>query len=275
MIWGEWISVAPPIVWVALLLPTAFRLRSWTAVAFLAGFLLIFTEWPRGRAENARPPNGVRLISWNIGAGNANYVTPLKAYQPDIVLIQEGMKPLEPWEGFKWYGTPDPAVLARFPAKILPTEKVGLWTEPQLLLVDIRGKSLIVANVRLMLPSVIIQIVNPLSENPAENYQARLEQYGKLANLLKSAAEKTGTRSIILAGDFNLPATMPSLDPLRHFLRDAWLTAGSGWGATVPEFLPLSRLDQVWVSKDVQPLSVKAVTLAGSDHRGLVVDLEI
>ena len=273
-IWGEWISVAPPIVWVVLLLPTAFRLRSWTATGFLAGLLVTFTEWPRPRAENGRPANSVRLVSWNIGAGNTNYLAPLRAYQPDIVLIQEGMKPLEPWEGFKWYGTPDPSVLTRFPAEILPTEKVGPWTEPQLLLLDIRGKSLIVANVRLMLPSVIMQIVHPLSENPVGNYKTRLEQYGKLAKLLKSTAEKTGTRSIILAGDFNLPATMPSLDPLREFLRDAWLAAGSGWGATVPEFLPLSRVDQVWVSKDVQLLSVKAVALAGSDHRGLIVDLE-
>lgn len=274
-VWGAWISVAPSIVWVVLLIPTAIRLRSWTAAIFLAVFLLTTTEWPRLEHEEGDPDDTVRLVSWNIGAGNTHYLDELKAYEPDIILIQEGMKPGEVWEGFEWYGTPDPGALMRFPGKVLPTEKVGPWTEPQLLLVNIRGQMVIVANVRLMLPSAVIQLVNPLSENPFKNHCARVEQYGKLTKLLRTTADNSGTSSIILAGDFNVPARMRSLKPIRSFLRDAWQVAGSGWGPTVPGFLPFSRVDHVWVSHDIQPVSIRAVRLGGSDHRGLVVDLKI
>ncbi len=272
---GAWLSIAPPIVWVVLLLPSAIRTRSWIAGALLAAFLLFNTEWPRFRCETSTGQETIRLISWNIGAGNTNYLEPMVPYEPDIVLIQEGMKPPEIWEGFEWYGTLDPCVLTRFPAKVLPTQKVGPWTEPQLLLVEISGKSVLVANVRLMLPSAVIQMVNPFEENPIENYRARIGQYDHLAKLLQSTARETGAHSIILAGDFNVPARLPSLDPFRTFLADAWLAAGSGWGPTVPEFLPLSRVDQVWISDDIRPVCIRTVALAGSDHRGLVAELEI
>lgn len=76
----------------------------------------------------------------------------------------------------------------------------------------------------------------------------------------------------ILAGDFNVPARMPSLAPLREFLRDAWRAAGHGWGATMPEFLPLSRIDHVWVSENIEVVSVRVRRLPGSDHRAVIVD---
>ena len=60
---------------------------------------------------------------------------------------------------------------------------------------------------------------------------------------------------------------MPSLDPLRGFLQDAWLAAGTGWGATMREDLPLVRIDQVWLSSEIEPIAVRVVRLAGSDIR--------
>jgi endonuclease/exonuclease/phosphatase family metal-dependent hydrolase len=55
---------------------------------------------------------------------------------------------------------------------------------------------------------------------------------------------------------------MPSLAPLRGFLQDAWRASGSGWGATVPEFLPLARIDHIWVSREIEPISVVDIHLA-------------
>ena len=101
----------------------------------------------------------------------------------------------------------------------------------------------------------VIQLVAPLEERPIENYRARTAQ-------IKADA-------IIIAGDFNVPARMQSLAPLRESLRDAWQVAGSGWGATVPEFLPLTRIDHVWVSESIEVVSVRVRRLAGSDHRAV------
>jgi endonuclease/exonuclease/phosphatase (EEP) superfamily protein YafD len=271
-IWGEWISVAPPVVWGVLLLPSVVRLRSWLLFSFLVSFVALASEWPQMGAK-ATPSETIRVVTWNIGAGNKGWAEAVMKLEPDIVLAQESMKPVAVADGFHWYGALDPGTLSRFPAERLPTERVGPWTDPQLLLMEIQGRKVLVANVRLMLPSVVIQLVDPLEENPLENYRARTAQYEKLAKLLQSTAERTGATAILLAGDFNIPAQMPSLDPIRGFLHDAWRMSGSGWGATVPEFLPLTRVDQLWLSREIEPVSVRVVRIEGSDHRAVVADL--
>lgn len=272
-LWGAWITVAPPLVWVVLLLPTAVRLRSVAFAFCLVGFAAITMEWPRSPSSGHGSEDTIRVLSWNIGAGNSAWAESAQEHTPDIVLVQEGMKPLTVWDGYHWYGTPDPGALLRVPAEILPTEKIGPWTEPQLLLTEIRGKKILIANVRMMLPSVVIQLVNPFGESPTENYRARVEQYQKLATLLERTAATVDADAILLAGDFNVPARMPSLDPLRAILDDAWLTAGEGWGATVPEFLPLTRIDQLWLSPEIQPTALRVVRIEGSDHRAVIADL--
>ncbi len=272
-IWGEWISVAPPAIWGVLLLPSGVRLRSWVLLAFITSFLVLASEWPQIGASAAPSSQTIRVVTWNIGAGNIGWAEAVKELKPDIVLVQEGMKPATIEEGFHWYGTLDPGTLSRFPAEVLPTESVGPWTDPQLLLMEIHGRKVLVANVRLMLPSIVIQLVDPFYENPSQNYRARIGQYGKLASLLESTARSTEAEAILLAGDFNVPAHMPSLAPLRRFLQDSWRASGSGWGATVPEFLPLTRIDQLWLSREIEPVSVRVVRVEGSDHRAVVADL--
>jgi endonuclease/exonuclease/phosphatase (EEP) superfamily protein YafD len=274
-LWGEWISAAPPVVWAVLLLPSVVRLRSWTLLVAVASFILITSEWPRLGAGGAPPSDGIRVVSWNIGAGNRGWSEAVMRLEPDIVFVQESTKPVAIEAGFHWYGAIDPGTLSRFPADVLPTEKVGPWTDPQLLLMEIGGRKVLVANVRLMLPSVVIQLVNPFEEDPRENYRARVAQYEKLAQLLRSTAERTGAKAILLAGDFNVPARMPSLEPFRSFLRDAWRESGSGWGGTVPEFLPLARVDQIWLSREFQPVSVRVVPIEGSDHRAVVAEVTL
>jgi hypothetical protein len=272
-IWGEWVSVAPPVVWGVLLLPSVVRLRSRILLVALVAFLALTSEWPRFGGENTKSTETIRVVSWNIGAGNATWAESVMRLEPDIVLAQESMKPVAIEDGYHWYGTLDPGTLSRFPAEVLPTEKVGPWLDPQLLLMEVQGRKVLVVNVRLMLPSVVIQLVNPLEENPVENYEARVGQYEKLAKLLQSTAERTGADAIVLAGDFNVPAETASLEPLREFLSDTWRVAGSGFGATVPEFLPLARVDQIWVSREIRAVSVRVVRVEGSDHRAVVADV--
>ena len=272
-VWGESISVAPPAVWGVLLLPSIVRLRSWTLLAFVALFLLVASEWPRMGTSVAPRDQTIRVVTWNIGAGNKDWATAVRRLEPDIVLAQESMKPGAIDEGFQWYGTLDPGTLSRFPTEVLETGRIGPWTDPQLLLMEIHGRRVLVANVRMMLPSVVIQLVDPLHERPLVNYQARIAQYENLARLVKSTAERTRADAILLGGDFNIPANAPSLAPLRDFLSDSWLRSGSGWGATVPEFFPLTRIDQLWISGGLQPVSVRVVRVEGSDHRAVIAEL--
>ena len=188
-LWGEWISVAPPALWGVLLLPSAVRLRSFVLLGALGAFLAVTSEWPRFGAGEAFSLETIRVVSWNIGAGNGAWADAVMQVDPDIVLVQEGVKPVAIEDGFHWYGTLDPGTLSRFPAEVLPTEKVGPWVDPQLLLMEIRGRKVLVANVRLMLPSVVIQLVDPLGVSVCQccagtnrrSHRVALVQAGRLA----------------------------------------------------------------------------------------------
>jgi hypothetical protein len=124
-IWGEWISVAPPVVWAVLLLPSVVRLRSWTLLAFVTLFLLGTSEWPRIGGRKAPPAQTIRVVTWNIGAGNKDWAQAVRRLTPDIVLAQESMKPAAIDEGFRWYGGLDPGTLSRFPAEVLESRRIG------------------------------------------------------------------------------------------------------------------------------------------------------
>ena len=115
--WGAWITVWPPVVWGFVLLPFMIRVRTWVPPVLLILFLVSTTEWPRLLIAREPSDSSLRLISWNIGAGNRNWLEGLESYEPDIVLVQENFPPPESWDGFEWHRTFDPAILSRFPVE--------------------------------------------------------------------------------------------------------------------------------------------------------------
>ena len=77
--------------------------------------------------------------------------------------------------------------------------------------------------------------------------------------------------SCLYGGDVSILAR----GKLTRRFSDAFLTAGSGWGATGTNEYPLFRVDQVWVSNSLQPVSVMAKKTLHSDHQMVVCDLVI
>ena len=101
---------------------------------------------------------------------------------------------------------------------------------------------------------------------------AALGQFTRLRDLIRETLKRAATSSAVLCGDFNSPGGIQSGAPLRSIMRDAWPEGGRGWGATMPSWLPLSRIDQCWVTPDIEVVSA-VVRKGDSDHRRLVVDL--
>ncbi len=126
-----------------------------------------------------------------------------------------------------------------------------------------------------MLPSIVTWVAGGFDGNPRLGYEARTSQYQLLAALLEETRLSRSIDTVILAGDFNAPARMASLDPLRSFLMDAWRRGGRGYGATATAELPLARIDHCWVSEDVVVSSAEVRRMPVSDHRLLVVDLDL
>ncbi|MEI4272765.1 endonuclease/exonuclease/phosphatase family protein [Klenkia sp. LSe6-5] len=94
-------------------------------------------------------------------------------------------------------------------------------------------------------------------------------------------------RPAVVAGDLNCAATATELVPLRARLADAWGRAGRRrdqgrrwqlWnrdaGLTHPARRPRLRIDQVWVTPEVQVVGAAVLDGSGcSDHHPLQVDL--
>lgn len=272
--WGEWLTIWPSIGWLVLLLPAALRARSVPALLSLGLLTALTVEWPRWPAHRAEK-RALRLVVWNVASetGLAERVVDL---EPDVVMVQESMPLRSLPAGYTWHQAFDPAVLSRLPVEPLPSRPIGPWTPPQLLLVTLATRErLLLANVRLVLPTPVVQLASFPGESGARPHQVRVEQFPRLRRLLEETAQKHGVRGIVLAGDFNTPGDARSLDALKPLLRDAWPEAGRGWGATAPAFLPLARIDQCWVSDVLVPLKLEVLARPGSDHRLLVVDLAV
>ena len=272
--WGEWITIWPSVLWAVVFLPNMLWKRTWFAIALMVIFVLTITEIPvRWKAPPTANGEKIRIAIWNV-CGNPDAISALRRYEPDIVLLQESSGPNNLWPGYHWIGSFDPGTLSRFPIKQLPTKKIGRWQEPQLLKLTLAsGRKVLLCNVRLMLPGCVLQMVTPFDENPILNHRIRVEQYQRLAEIINETSSNMGIKSVILCGDFNVPANVRSLGPIRNILEDPWKTAGVGWGGTAPEFFPLVRIDQCWISKDISATRIEVLDVKGSDHRPILVDL--
>ncbi len=295
--WGECVTVWPPFGWCFLLLPRlgllAWR-RRWVelglSVAVMVVFLGLTTEWKSlfrpAPGETARLDESrhrgegtvLRVVSWNVAGGSE--LGDLEPLDPDLCLFQEcgfGRVALSgPWAGYQYVSGLDPATLSRHPVTPLPTRKVGPWVEPQILRLSLpAGQTVVVANVRLVLPTLVVAVAN--LEGPRGLYRAHEErrgQYVRLAELLAETMEREQSRLAILCGDFNTPGGARSLEPLGVSLQDVWPRSGLGWGGTMTADFPVSRIDQCWVSPSIRPLRAW-VRRGESDHRMLVVDLHL
>ena len=300
--WGEWLTIWPPLGWAVLFTVRALILwlEGWRSTSLATvGLSLVFLAVTEEPASLLRRPNQaviaeletrrltregegpvpLRVVSWNV-AGRAP-LDELQVLDPDIAILQEiggvaaAMKGSGHWKGFHWSSAFDPGTLSRYPAQVIETAKVGPWTAPQLLVVTLpNGNRLLVANVRLVLPAIVVSVAS-LGDfgNVVRGHRDRVDQFPRLVELLRTAAARHDADAILLAGDFNTPGGMPSLRPLKALLRDVWSQGGTGWGGTMTADMPVSRIDQCWVSDGIRVASARVRAGKASDHRMLVVDL--
>jgi endonuclease/exonuclease/phosphatase (EEP) superfamily protein YafD len=302
--WSECLAIWPPLLWVlpplacglvARLLGGGPWLRAVLAATAVA--LLVTVEWRSllrradadqvERWEAARSGGGasgplaLRVVTWNVS--RERVLPRLSPLRPDLCLFQESAAPSREdlahpsWSGHVWHGGDDPGTLSRWPATVLPTEKVGPWTPPLLLRVDAPGdRRILVANARLVLPELVLAAVSPSDPHDLiEGHRRRVAQYDKLAALLARTEAAERPSAVVLCGDFNIPANAASLAPLRRTYLDVWAGGGLGWGGTMGEDLPLARIDQCWVSSGVGIVRARVNRGQPSDHRMLVADLLI
>jgi endonuclease/exonuclease/phosphatase (EEP) superfamily protein YafD len=93
---------------------------------------------------------------------------------------------------------------------------------------------------------------------------------------LLDIVRRMGSRSFIVAGDFNSTPDSDLATRMRDLADDAWEAAGRGFGFTWPNGLfpyPPIRIDHVFLSRDFGVLAARVGEGAGSDHRPVMADV--
>ena len=300
--WWVWFW-APVVVGVWLILPRAGH--GWRTAALLGAigaFVLLFSEaiyfvrpddeaaramFARSHKESfgnpghGRPAPGgglpLRIVTWNTGgAGSGAVVAALARQAPDLVFLQEvsGAEAEYGWgvagpefSGYDYAAAPDCGLLTRFPVKRrvahgLPEGYAGALAAE----LDLPGsRTLTCFNVHMPLYPLRLSIHRGAVRREAR--EAVRARQAAITNLAREVRAALARGPVIVAGDWNTPAYAGSLRVLRDLLEDAFALAGSGWGNTMTNAFPVSRIDIMYVSSEFEVVHCAAYPAPASDHR--------
>ena len=282
------LTILPAWAWLGLALPGLLLLRRRHpahSILFLAAwiaFLGLHAEEirsvPRGWISPVRerkPPDALRLVSFNCGGGQPAALLELESLDADIVFLQEP-PPRRDVEAFlrKTFGAGgdlvydlDTAILARGTLTNARQGDSRLFYSHAIAHLP-AGEEIHLISLRLPTGNVRIDLWNP--DCWSIHRRHRRSQIGQMRRI---AAEWPDARSLIVAGDFNAPQGDKVFSLLPGALRDAFSVSGKGIGNTILNEIPVLRIDQIWVSRDFVPLQSFARRSQASDHRLVVGDI--
>ncbi|MFW6721623.1 endonuclease/exonuclease/phosphatase family protein [Streptomyces sp. MAR4 CNY-716] len=263
---------------VGLLLMIAARSRTGTVWALVA---VTATGWfVRPYESAADPPSSppeaeFSLLTANLRFGDA---TPalrdaLREYEPDIALVQE-------CDTRCVAALRAPELRAAYPYRVVdggdPAEgSAVLSTYPLTREPGVRGTlSMPAATARIAGERVRLQVVHPMPPTPGSMDAWRTE-----LGYLRDAAAERGTAPTVFGGDFNSSQDHEAFrDILDTGLRDSAMLLGRSRTPTWPaSTTPLfgTQIDHVLVSDRLSPAGIEFPELAGTDHRAVLVELQL
>ncbi len=278
------------IAWLVLIV--TLRRKNWKRKAVWAGLwlipVLIFSqEWISiGRGLfSGTPAHSLRVVSLNCLGGSFESAKEVAPFKPDIMLFQESPSQLELQsfatqmfgvEGFAFAG-PDCSVVAHGKNPVhyelsVPGRPVSNATAVLLELSS--GQKLLAVSLRLQPPLFDLSFFSPECWTAyAENRRLRRQELADLRRTIDSLKLPEDVL-VIFGGDFNTPPDPSVQNVLRPWLEDSFDKAGVGWGNTAVNQYPLVRIDQVWHSKELTPVSVRTKATENSDHRMVIADFQ-
>lgn len=135
-----------------------------------------------------------------------------------------------------------------------------------------------------------VHLANPIGDERHDGRFSMLRRYnstfrdGELQWLIQETASLD--KPFIVAGDFNIAAGSRPYRAFPAFWRDAFATAGEGFGHTFPSPLhegdgrfaipiPLIRIDYILTSRQIQAVDAWTEETVGADHFAVLSDLEL
>lgn len=249
----------------------------------LLGGILWFAPFffPKSQMET---DDAIRLVSFNFYPQNQQIEAAtnwLLEQDADLIFLQDIPQPLPALEAAYPYHEYNPSdaglvVFSRFP--ILTSNEFQLVdaSYQQRLILDIEGQSIIFYNLHLLMP---------LNEREEDFLLLRYDESRRnqqIAELIASATAET--LPLMLVGDFNMSEWSPVYQSLASHYQDAFRQVSWGLGASwpageseeLPNFLPpLTRLDYLWLSPELEALSLSTGIALGSDHLPLIAEFRM
>jgi len=233
-----------------------------------------------GEREPFQPGGTLRVVTLNCAtrAESAREVIP---FCPDVVLLQESPSRRDTEELARQLYGPDAALLWGVDASLIARGRIvaahgspaagGDFARARVRLAS--GTEVEVLSLRLLPQPFSLDLWSPKCwTDYAESRRSRRAQLCRIVKQLDSVALEV---PVILGGDFNAPPGDAVFRLLRPRFADAFRRAGIGWGNTITNDRPISRIDQIWTSAPLQPSAVFARKTRNSDHRMVVCDLRL
>jgi endonuclease/exonuclease/phosphatase family metal-dependent hydrolase len=259
--------------------------------------LVLFLAFVLASAVTAAQPAALRVMTWNIAAGNgdlARIAEVIRTAAPDIVALQEVDVHWQERSGFAdqiarlaestgmqgrfapIYRLPGAAgqpprefgvaILSRHPIlefrnHVIPrlsTQTTATEPEP---LPGFLDATIGVGAAR-------IRVFNTHLDYRADR-RVRDLQVAAMVELMSTA-----NGPALLAGDLNAPPAAPELAPLFQRWKDVWSVA-AGEGFTYPAAAPVRRIDYILVSDSLRAVSARTLDTQASDHRPVIAEMSV
>lgn len=260
------------------------RMLAIVGVVLLAATTVVQMSWYFfGSPKHLDRAAEVRMLASNIRYGRAEPrgFVELASRNADVVSVVE-LTP-EAVEGFKQAGIDE-----TFPYSYLRPGAgaggIGIWSRYPISPLTAPAHRAGMPAARIALPGVeaepivaAVHVYSPLAgdQNTIEDWNHSMA--GAKAQL-DSFAREAGPAAVLVGGDYNATPNMRQFrDLLTNGYRDAVEQTGPGFGPTFKADIalpPVITIDHV-LTRNAAASSVKAITVDGSDHRSLLVTVQV
>ncbi|MFM7260495.1 MAG: endonuclease/exonuclease/phosphatase family protein [bacterium] len=244
------------------------RLVRWSiaALCVFAWTLLGMWGFPKSRAEGS-----IRLVHWNPADLASEFAVDaalqLRHLEPDVLVVTDCGTPLarEISQSFGSAG-----YTMAIAGKFLVCARGAIGDAQPIVAARDRYISRIRCETRL--GPIQIEAVDLPSRTTLPRYHA----LRSLRADLHAAREERGlSEPDLLCGDFNVPRGSASLDLLAPDAREAFDSAGVGWGASYPRPWSFLGIDLTLVRAPWRPVRSEIIDFGCGRHRGQIVDLVV
>jgi Endonuclease/Exonuclease/phosphatase family len=211
---------------------------------------------------------------------HGNPVDDLGEWKPDIILLQQVLphrvkqiaEALYGGSGdFRAYQTN--GIVTRF--EIRREVRNPMTRNQQVTMRLPEGDEIEVVNVHLTSAATDMRLWSPKSSTlHRQNRDLRRKNLSVTFQVLEQTRDSTTTPTIF-GGDFNSGATDVVHRQLVRDFDDAFSMVGRGWGDTFHRRAPIHRIDRIYATRQLQPVSCGVIVSKKTDHRIVIADLRV